>query len=850
MRRTPASPGGIASALSRVTRRYRWPLAVLWLVLVGVAGVSAVSIDSVLSGGGWYAPGSQSQRAAAELAAADLIGRGHTAIALVVHDSGHVAGEPAFEARVRQVVDAVTHDATLRVSSHHGWTTLSTDARDPFLGGDRRTVIEAIALDLDDGAARRELPGVEERLADRFTGQSLYISLVGVTSLDGAANTVSEQDLVKAEVLMFPLIAIILFLLYRSVVAVLASLAVSTTAIILALGVLAQIARHYELSNFAENSAATLGFGIGADYSLFMIARFREEMRKGRDVADAVTESLRASGHTVFFSGITVMLTMVALFLVHLRVIESIALGAIVVAGFCVLAATVALPVLLHLVGHRIYVGMRGPQGHPVSRPGGWHQVASAVMRHPVLVGGAAVAVLIALALPALQLRIFTPDARILPQSSSVRQGYDLVQQQFGIGVTSPIQVVVHTSTVPMSDLAALVTLNDQLKALPHVARVQSLVEVLSTASPQRPLDAVRPGGLDRLPPEVQQSVGYFVAADRRTAVIEVVPDVKASDDAALTLVVQVRDRAAAMTAANPSLEVVVGGETAEGMDSNEAIRRSLVPAMLVMLGLIFVILLITFRSVFLPLKAVALNFVSVGATYGILVLVFQKGYATSLLGLHQTGNLQNFVPVLLLAILFSLSTDYEVFLLNRVRENYLSTGDNTAAVASGMQATGPLISGAAILMVAVFGAFGFTGMVPIEQLGFGMAVGVAFDATLVRLILVPAAMRLMGRWNWWPTRHAEFGRLNTATPDSYPRIRSNSPGRSWTGGLLWRAVRPYRTNNGRRRLGDGRASYDAHAGLVVTQARELDELRLRLEQLAVENAELRARLRRNSYLR
>ena len=760
---TAAPDGGFAAGLSRFTGRWRWPLLGAWVALLVVAGLASQSIAGVLSGGGWYVPGSASQRAAVALAGAQMTGRGQTAVTLVVRDTRYTAADPAFDGRVRAVADAVAAVPALRVSSRYGWTTLGNGARDTFLGQDRRTAVVSIGLDIDDGAARRELPLAQRRLTAQFGPSGLRASLVSPAALWGAVNTLSQEDLIRAEMVTLPLIVLILLLLYRSVVAAATSLAVGVTAIVLSLGVLTPVAHHYELSIFLENTATMLGLGVGVDYALFVISRFREELARGRDVTGAVTVALRTSGHTILYSGITVVLTMSALFTINLNVIESIALGAVVVVAFSMLAASLLLPVLLHILGHRINKGrIRLPaRPRPVhtDRSGRWHRLAAAVMRRPALFGGLAVVALGALSIPAVHVRTFSPDARIIPQSSPVRQGYDAVAQQFGVGAASPVQVVLRAAR-PITGAAqvqTLVRLDGALRAVPHVGQVRSLAEVLATAAPEAParlLAAPR----DSLPAGVRQSIEHYLSRDGRTTIVEIESDQPASANATRDLVATVRRLAAGLTPTGFTAQV--GGETAEGLDSNNVIQRSLIRLIAVMLAVVCAVLLLTFRSVALALKAVLMNTLSLGATYGVLVLVFQDGVGTGALGLDHTGNLQNFVPVLLLALLFSLSTDYEVFLLNRVREHYLQTGDNTGAVAVGMEATAPLISGAAILMVAVFGAFSFTGMVPIEQLGFGMAVAVFIDATIVRLVLVPAAMRLLGRWNWWmpgqplPNRH------------------------------------------------------------------------------------------------
>ncbi|NDZ80945.1 MMPL family transporter [Streptomyces sp. SID10853] len=747
---------GVAAAAARLTSRLRWPLLVLWIVALAVSGTGAMSIADSLSGGGWFVSGSDSDKAAARLEHG-FTGRGQVTVTLVVHDRRYGATAPQFEQRVRSVAKAVTAEPALKATDSYGWTTLSRQNRTAFQGKDGHTATVSVALDRDDGSARRELPKVQKDLTGRFDSQGLDVSLVSPASFWGEINTLSQQGLMKAELITLPLIVVILLYLFRGVVAALASLAVGITAIVLTLGVLAPLAAHTELSVFVENAATMLGLGVGVDYSLFMITRFKEELAAGKDVEAAVAETLRTSGHTVVASGITIAMAMCTLFLIDLNVIFSIALGSVVVVAFSVLSSVLFLPVLLHFLGHRVNNGRVRMPWRSRTRASGsqdmtsdrWYRTAVRVMNRPVLFLVGTTVVLLAIASPAVQLRTFSPDSRIIPHSSPVRVGYDEVQKQFGVGTTSPVQVVV-TSSRPLQDLPQsdqLLRLRDDLSALPHVAHVQSGIDTLKKVSPQAPFAALAGPRLAQLPPDARNTVRHYVAADNRVTVLEVIPDDRSSSDAVRTLLHDVRERSGTLSG---PLHAVVGGEAAEGIDANQVIQDHLIEVIGLMLVAVFIVLMLAFRSLLLPVKAIAMNLLSIGATYGVLVLVFQKGFGTGLLGFQKTDYLQNFVPVLLLALLFSLSTDYEVFLLGRVREEYLVSGDNTASVARGLTRTAPLISGAAALMVAVFGAFGFAGIVPIQQLGFGMAIAVLLDATLVRLVLVPAAMRLMGRWNWW----------------------------------------------------------------------------------------------------
>jgi RND superfamily putative drug exporter len=742
----------MSERLALALRKLRWPVVAVWLTALIAAGIAAAPLPDRLSGGGWYVPGSESQQVADALRSG-FSGRGASNVTLVVRDERHTAPSPQFADRVDRVMREVSDEARLEATGTYGWLDASPAAQGRFVGKDKRTAITVLGLRLDDGAARRVLPTVQQDVERRYRADGLRVAFVSAGSFWGEINKLSEAGLRTAELITFPLILIILLVLYRGVAAALVSFVVGGTAIVLAFGVLSLVAQRYELSIFVQNAATMIGLGVSVDYALFMISRYTEELARASGRVAALATTLRTSGETVAFSGAIVIVATSSLFLIDLNVIHSVALGVIVVVAFAVLSSVLVLPAVLYLLGDRIAWGALPWQRKDAAAVGRrWQGAARRIMARPVMFLAVSVVGLVALAVPALQMRTFTPDARIVPTASPVRFGFDAVNTQFGQGSAAPIQVVLSTDR-PLTepDVAdRLVALHDRLAGLGHVTRVESAVGTLRALKPGRPLDLLA----SKLPTDAQRSVDHFVSENRRAAVLEVVGDDHASSENSRALLESVR--AVARESGDETTRAAVGGETAEGVDANEVIAGGLPAVVIVMLAVIYLLLLLTFRSVFLPVKAIAMNLLSIGATYGVLVLVFQYGFGADLFGYAQFGYLQNFVPVLLLAILFSLSTDYEVFLLNRIREEHDAGLDNTASVAAGMARTAPLISGAAALMVAVFGAFAFTGILPIQQLGFGLALAIALDATLIRLVVVPASMRLMGRWNWWlPGRRA-----------------------------------------------------------------------------------------------
>ncbi len=772
-------------ALTRGLDRHGWLILGGWVVLLGIGAVLALGLHGRLSGGGWQVEGSDSQMAL-EATTDGFVGRGPTTVQLVVSDERHRPGEPEFHDRQEVVWDAVRHDSRLHLTSAVGYAVAESESgRSSFVGSSGRTTTTTLALDLPDGDARRELPTVQHDLSQRFSERGLDVALVSAATVWGEINELSVQGLVRAELLALPLLLVIMLWLYRGWVPALMSLSVAVTAIVGTLALLRLLVRWVELSVFVQNAATMLGLGIAVDYSLFIIARFQEERSNGADPRLAVERSLRRAGHTVTASGLTVMVAMSTLFLVDLPVIRSLALGAVIVVAVGLVTNLLLLPSMLLRFGHRVPIVRRRGGAHRDSWTG---RVMARPWPHLLL----ALAVLAALAAPAWQLSTFTPDSRILPVDAPVRQGIEAVQDDFGRGAASPFVVVVDASNseVLADELPQLAELVEKWTADPSVANVRwlgTLVEPLGITTGT----VLLPSTGATLPPDVARAVDHMVSADGDRLVLEVVPTDTASAQSTRALLERVRADAEAWSAQTDrdGLTLLVGGETAEGVDANAVIRSGMVPVAIAMFTVLYLLLLVTFRSLLLPLKALVLNVGSVAASYGVLVLVFQHGWGANVLGIAPSGYLTNFVPILLLTLLFSLSTDYEVFLLSRVREERLAGSDDVAAVAHGVRVTAPLVSGAAILMVAVFGAFTFAGVLPVQELGLGMAVAILLDATLVRLVLVPASMRLMGRWNWWlpgrpPVYQPESALLLRRR--SHPHVRAvntdqERPGLTWT---------------------------------------------------------------------
>ncbi|MGN2638082.1 MMPL family transporter [Nocardia takedensis] len=771
-----------AEAVAGATARAKWGVLVLWLALLVLGGLGAGSLAERLSNGSGPPSSADSVRVDA-LLADGFQGRSETTMALVVRDERNTAESAAFDARVRGVVDEVLADPRLGGTSAYGWNTAAPERRDAFVGADDRTALVSVGLGLDDTAATTALPSMQREFDDRYGPEGLRVALVNIQAFQGELIEESAESLARAEILALPLIVVVLLLLFRSVTATVVALATTLTGIAFTLGILDVIAQHVLLNVFAQNIVVMLGLGVGVDYALVMLKRFKQELAEGATTHAAVARTVATAGHTVIASALTIIVAVAALFVTPMNAVISLAIGAALVVAMAMLVAVLLLPALLHVLGHRINAGrvwvpaaLRRDESDPESTR--WYKVTLWVMNRPVLCLVTVVTALALLAVPVFGMKLYTPDARSLSEESAVGAGAQIVAEQFGPGAASPIVVVLEPKDDGPFDAAALAELTrfvGEVKALPDVAAVNSALPFLQGLSPADPRAALDPAVLARVPADLAAGVRHFVAGDGEKFVVEVVATGRSSEDVSRRLLDDVRARAAESRV----LTAVVGGETARGDDSNAEIARALPLVLILMLVAVYLVLLGTFRSVFLPLKAIATNVLTVGATFGVMVMIFQFGWAPDWLGLGSAGGLFFIDPLIVLALIVGLSTDYEVFLLSRVREEYLASGDNRAAVARGMARTAPMITGAAVLMIVVFGAFGFSGLMPIQHLGIGLAVAVAIDATVVRVVVVPAAMQLMGRWNWWnPLERNPVGRtLPSSSTGSSPRSPSSSVG-------------------------------------------------------------------------
>ena len=610
-----------------------------------------------------------------------------------------------------------------------------------LLSRDRTSTLALITLrgtDLEKVAASQRLLGALH--ADGFT-----VSRGGYAPVFDAITSTVEHDLRRAELWAMPLTLLLLLLLFRSLISAALPVILGGVAVSITLAILRALDYFGEVTIYAANVATILGLGLAIDYALFVLMRFREELpRVGQ--RRAVVRAMATAGTAVAFSGATVAVSLCGLFLFPHGMLRSVAVGGIAVTLATVLLATTLLPALLALLGHRVDAlkipfGMPLPDEHDATalEHGLWPRIARVVMAQPVLVGAAVVLVLLACAAPFLRFSPSIADARALPRGMEARDAFEAVERDFMPHLSTPHEVLV---TWPgrrpgADDVRALLAYARRLASVPGVVKVTTPEDAFP-GDPERAVAAML--GSDEAGAALR---GLFVQGD--TARLAVLSRFDVDDERALEQLELLR-----RVAAPPGAAVLVGGQSAWVADVRDALVRY-TPRMVAFIAVAMLVVLFgLFGSVVLPLKAVAMNLLSLTASFGAIVWIFQDGRLTGLLHYEPLTTTESTVPVLMFAIVFGLSMDYEVLLLSRIREEYLATGDNARAVSRGLARTGRLITSGALLLVTVVLCFATSRLVLIKTLAVGISFAVLLDATIVRSLLVPATMRLLGRYNWW----------------------------------------------------------------------------------------------------
>ena len=729
-----------------LARRHRLVVAV-WLAVVAVAAVFVPRFESNLTGPPLGVAGSDSQRAQELLDT--RFNQPSTEQVLIVFESATlVADDPAF----RGVVGA----ALAAVQAVPG----VVDVLSPFDSGaeglvsaDRRVATGVASVGGSTADRQRLAPRITEAAISETTPR-VQVFVTGRAPLIAELVDQQRQDLVRAEKLGLPLALALLLLASGSAVAAGLPLLLAVAGMAVTFGLLGAAAGFAEFNLFVPNIATMIGLGVGIDYALFVVTRYREELGRGGDPGAATAAAVATAGRTVLFSGGTVLLSLAGLLVVDARIFRELAAGAMTAVAVMVLGALTLVPAVLAWLGHGVerfrLPGWRG-LATASGDDGFWARWARTIMARPWLWTAVALAVLLALASPVARLNLSLDTGTGGIEQRSAAAGREILEREFNEGRISPFQVVYVSRDGPLDDgdLGAIARLSDLLANDWAVADVTSVTTLLDRFVGDHSAATLELAA--GVPQAVEAASGLLnLERGRDVAVVRAVPRWSPDSPGPVEAVGRIRDRLAPEAIAGQDAEVLVGGLSAQIVDITAESERKLPVVVALVVALSYLLLAAVFRSLVLPAKAIAMNALGIAAAYGLLVVVFQEGAGAGLLGFDPTGSIQVYLPLLTFAVLFGLSMDYEVFLLSRIKEEWERSGDNRGAVAAGLQRSAGVITSAAAIMVAVFAAFVLARLTEVKALGFSLAAAVLIDATVVRIVLVPAAMQLMGRWNWW----------------------------------------------------------------------------------------------------
>jgi uncharacterized membrane protein YdfJ with MMPL/SSD domain len=694
---------------------------VLWVALLVVAAPFALQLKGALRGSTDAVTGSPSELVSRDLNAAFGEGAAFVFPAVLTSESASVA-DPAFALAAATIERAMIDSAGARAVRHF-WNTRDST----LLGRDGRSALLLVtprAATFFD--AETDVGRIRAAAASASLSAEWGVKLTGMVSLFHDLDVSSSDDLIRAEKIGIPLVLLVLLFVFGAPLAAGLPLAIALGTSVVALATLFLLSRTMPVSVFAQNAVTMVGLGVGVDYALFLVSRWREELAAGASVRDAVEVATMRAGHVVLVSGLAVCTGFLALFLVRIGFLHTLALGGVTVVLTSVLMTVTLLPALLLLLGQKVN-WPRHPRQKTVAADSRWGRWARQAMTHPWRYLVPALVILAIFIAPTLRLQAWNMGARDIPEEMESRQGYELLERNFAPGWMAPI--------------ALLVRAGDGGSVLAAEKRVAIGATVQRLAADPR-IHLATMGG---------------VSDDTRSALLVLVPRGAPESAEVMDLVRELR-RSTAADMPRWGLDIRVGGMSAAVIDFDAELFGSLKRVVPLVLAITFVVLAVAFRSVFVPLKAIVLNLVSVLAAYGFLVYVFQDGVGADLINLVPPGGLNSFIVLMLFTILFGLSMDYEVFLLGRIKEEYDRTGDNRGSVIAGLSQTGGLITSAALIMVVLFGSFGLTRLTATREFGLGLAFAVALDATLIRVVLVPILMGLMGRANWWLPRWLRGG--------------------------------------------------------------------------------------------
>jgi RND superfamily putative drug exporter len=717
-------------SLARATSRHPWRTIVIWVAILAGSFtlVSSGLFSDALTNGIDFTNVPESKEAAqlVQDRLRDGAEEPDTELVLVVSETA-AADDPAFQEYVgalQSEIDSLDDSVVTSVGSY-----LTEDG--PVSEEGHAVLLPVLMTSTDEDVLSDDATTLGEAVRSVDVPEGFETFVVGQATLFNEFQTIIEEDIQKGESIGVIVALIVLVVVLGAVVAGFIPIILAIFAIAIAMGLTALAGLMFDFSFFVQNMITMIGLAVGIDYSLFIVARYREERLHGRDKLEAIAHSGGTASRAVFFSGMTVVLALLGMLIVPTTIYRALAAGAIFVVIGAVAAAMTLLPAILALMGDKVNaLRVRRKAGRVEAGTGFWDRATRIVMRRPVVGLLAGAGLLVLLALPYFSIHTGTAGVSTLPDDLEAKRAFNLLAENFAGGLTEPALIVID------GDVAS-----------PEIqASVSELEGMLA--------------GDDRFGAAGELEVN--AAGD--LAVLPVPFSGDLYEDASVAALRDLRSEYVPAAFEATPATVLVGGETAFNVDFFDLADTYTPIVFLFVLGLSFLLLTVVFRSIVLPVKAIILNLLSVGAAYGMVVMFFQQGVGpgfvkdiAEVLNFPQVESIEAWLPLFLFSVLFGLSMDYHVFLLSRIRERFDFTGDNTESVAYGLRTTGGLITGAALIMVAVFGGFASGRLAPLQQMGFGLAVAVFLDATVVRSILVPSSMKLLGNLNWYLPRWLEW---------------------------------------------------------------------------------------------
>jgi RND superfamily putative drug exporter len=805
--------------------RFRWAILLVWAALVIASVFFAPDLSGRLKGGGFDGSNSEAERVQDLMS--EEFGVSPATLVVVFEGDGLSARGKEFRSAQEEALDGVRRMPEVRNVTTYADT---QDARFISEDGENAYAVVAFNVSID------ETRNVVDEVRGKVRSEELETYVTGAPAVYQDLEEASNEDIKRAEKYAFPFALLILLLAFGTVVAAGVPVLIGGVSVLTTLAALYFVAGSYDMSVFVLTLSTMLGLGLGIDYALFFVSRFREEL-ESYPVSEAVPRAVTTAGRSIFFSGTAVLIGLSGLLFFPFMFMRSIGVAGVMVVFVSVAAALTLLPALLSVLGHRINWLPVRRRGRAIGT-GFWSRSAEVVMRHPFVVILLVATLLATLLYPVTHMKVGIPEASVLPEKYESRAGDDILKQSFEYAALNPMEIVATLPDDPLSaeGLADAKALGESVQSTGEVASVESVYTVGEAAARsyagrvadarqdaqaeadrrvdeavQQELEGLRarygfvpPGAegriraeaerraaaeLERQVPELPEGVSAEgEISSRGVANFLDSPDARESkelQDALDTYVAGDRILLQAVTKANPYTEAahtavdevrateapegvsfLVGGLSAGQKDFISSLYGKAPYAAAFVLSVTYLILLVTFRSVFIPLKAVIVNILSLTASFGAIVFVFQDGNLSGLLDFTPLGFVDATLPILMFCTIFGVSMDYEVFLLSRIREAYENGDSNTASVAKGLVATAGIITSAAAIIIVVTGAFAFTGIILTKAVGLGLAVAVFVDATVIRVLLVPATMRILGDWNWWPGgRKVTFGAAGSKKP-------------------------------------------------------------------------------------